>query len=92
MANNLSVALERINKCKKEQSKELNLSFCGLTCIPEEILEFDWLETLIIGNTVIEGFDSSSYLISTLNDFSDSSSFVNLVLMKNLKSLECVTY
>jgi internalin A len=44
------LALQLIEKEKQERTGTLNLSFCGLTEIPEAVSELTWLTTLIIGN------------------------------------------
>ncbi|MEK7254751.1 MAG: COR domain-containing protein, partial [Bacteroidota bacterium] len=44
------LALTRIEEAKKTRATFLDLGNCGLTEIPEEVFELDWLEELILSN------------------------------------------
>jgi GTPase SAR1 family protein len=46
-----SAALRRIEEAKTSRSSVLDLGNCGLKDVPHEVLELDWLEGLILGNT-----------------------------------------
>jgi internalin A len=41
---------EKIQECIQQKAKRLDIGQCGLTEIPSEIWEMDWLEELILGN------------------------------------------
>jgi len=47
-----ALAKEKINVAIQNKSKTLNLGKCGLTTIPAEVLEMDWLEELILNNII----------------------------------------
>ena len=52
---------QRIDDCRKNKSKSLNLNGCGLVAIPAEISELIWLKELNLSNnqiSKIEGLDS----------------------------------
>jgi Leucine-rich repeat (LRR) protein len=53
------LALERIRKAKKEHLTKLNLSYCGLTELPNELFELIWLEELILNSSERGEIDSS---------------------------------
>jgi len=42
--------LEKINDEMEKKTGRLDLGQCGLTFIPDQIAEMDWLEELILGN------------------------------------------
>ena len=50
----VSAAYEITQRCKETKSKRLDLGECGLTEIPGEIWEMDWLEESILGNNPTE--------------------------------------
>jgi len=52
------LALQLIEKEKKEKTGKLDLGYCGLTEIPEEVFELTWLEELVVSN---EYYDNNFY-------------------------------
>ena len=44
------LALQLIAKAKKEKAKVLDLGKCGLTRLPDELFELEWLEKLYVCN------------------------------------------
>ena len=44
------LALQLIREAKEQRLTRLDLGFCGLTTLPEELFELEWLEELIIAN------------------------------------------
>ncbi|MEM6316400.1 MAG: leucine-rich repeat domain-containing protein [Bacteroidota bacterium] len=49
-----SLAQRLIADCKKNRSPKLDLGYCGLTAIPEEVFELTWLEELYLCNTYFD--------------------------------------
>ncbi len=45
-----NLALQLIQKEKEEKTGLLDIGYCGLTKIPQEVFECTWLETLILSN------------------------------------------
>ena len=46
------LALQRIREAKEQRLTRLDLGNCGLTELPEELFELDWLEELFINNNI----------------------------------------
>ena len=49
-AEGLAEAQRRIAACRETRSESLDLSNLGLTRVPEEVLELDWLRELDLKN------------------------------------------
>ena len=48
------LALQLIAKAKKEKAKVIDLGKCGLTKLPEELFELEWLEELYVSNSYLD--------------------------------------
>jgi Leucine-rich repeat (LRR) protein/GTPase SAR1 family protein len=62
-----SIAIERIEQEMKSQSGILNLSDCGLTSIPDQVFELEWLTELIITNDLESNTQKNTKLTSEPN-------------------------
>ena len=49
-----NLALKLIEKEKRERTGKLDLGYCGLTELPEELFELNWLEELNLCNAYVD--------------------------------------
>jgi len=79
---------ELIEKEKKERTGKLDIGKCGLTRLPEELFELEWLEELIISNG-FWNYDTGDWIESprrgALNRLGDIST--SIYHLNNLKKL-----
>ncbi len=83
------LALQLITKEKKEKTGKLDLGKCGLTELPEELFELEWLEELVVSNNWWDGDQHQG--IESSNKGPDnrlqgklSNSFINFRQLKKL--------
>jgi Leucine-rich repeat (LRR) protein len=76
----MELALQRIEDCRKSKSTHLDLSDCGLTILPNKVVELDWVEFITLS--------SVSYSTKLHNNFSsDDSMYVLGYALTMLPSL-----
>jgi internalin A len=59
-----SEALERIEECRKNKNTSLNLTYIRLKQVPNEIVNFIWIEELILSDTGIAKIDGLDKLVN----------------------------
>lgn len=84
------LALEIIAKAKAERATKLQLGRCGLTEIPPEVLELDWLEELDLRNEWRE--DGKEIFAENNGDHNQIKRISNLTNLKKLRVLRISGY
>lgn len=72
----MELALQRIEECKNTKDSFLNLSNCGLTSLPNEVIQLTWLQLIFC-----DSYQSTDDMIP--NNFSSIESISNLTQILN---------
>lgn len=81
------IALKLIHEAKQKRLKTLDLSNCGLTELPEELFELDWLEAICFSIGIPKAWFGNTKNKGGFNKISQES-LERLHKLKNLKKLD----
>ncbi|MBK8194080.1 MAG: hypothetical protein IPK76_13030 [Lewinellaceae bacterium] len=82
------LALKLIREAKEKRLPYLDLAFCGLTELPDELFELEWLEQLNLAGQYINNNSNEGIRWKESLNKGPSNNIVNLISIKRLKSLK----